>query len=170
MHMKKYIFAFLICLFTSNGIGHIHGETSSPIEDHSVVNQRAPEKNPSLLPPAEELDSFFNKPEREDDYHTKFTNMLGILALLISFMILASWAIKRMMKTRISQLNTQSSIKVLETRYLSPKSTIYLLDVMGQAILVGESSAGLHPLSKVQLKQFEEIEETESENLQKKER
>ena len=65
--------------------------------------------------------------------------MLFILGLLIGFMILASWALKRMMKSKMTHLNTASSIKVLETRYLSPRATLYLVEVQDQSFLIAES-------------------------------
>lgn len=79
-------------------------------------------------------------PEREaDTFQKKFMNMLFVLALLIGFMILASWALKRMMKTKATQLNTGSSIKVLETRFLSPRATLYLVEIENQTLLIAES-------------------------------
>ena len=65
--------------------------------------------------------------------------MIFILALLIGFMILAAWALKRMMKSKMTQLNTGSSIKILETRYLSPRATLYLIEIQGQNVLIAES-------------------------------
>lgn len=74
-----------------------------------------------------------------DTFQAKFLNMLFILALLIGFMILASWALKRLMKTKINQLNTTNNIKVLETRYLSPRATLYLVEIVDQTFLIAES-------------------------------
>ena len=74
-----------------------------------------------------------------DSFQSKFFNMLFILFLLIGFMILASWALKRMMKTKVTQLNSASSIKVLETRTLSPRATLYLIEVQGKSFLIAES-------------------------------
>ena len=54
-------------------------------------------------------------------------------------MILASWALKRMMKTKMTNLNTGGHIKVLETRYLSPRATIYLIKIDDQSVLIAES-------------------------------
>lgn len=99
------------------------GSTTSPYADHPGIH-----------------DEMFHHAERESDtFQAKFLNMLFLLALLIGFMILASWALKRLMKTKISQLNTASNIKVLETRYLSPRATLYLIEIQDQAILIAES-------------------------------
>jgi flagellar protein FliO/FliZ len=93
--------------------------------------------------------------KESDDFQAKFINMLVMLALLIGLMIAASWMIKRMMKTRTTQLNTSSSIKVLETRYLSPRSTLYLLEINGKGLLVGESHTGITSLGYISLEEEE---------------
>ncbi len=43
--------------------------------------------------------------KEQDTFQGKFLNMLFILGLLIGFMILASWLLKKMMKSRITQIN-----------------------------------------------------------------
>lgn len=78
-------------------------------------------------------------PRESDTFQSKFLNMLFLLGLLIGFMILASWALKRMMRTKMHQLNTASQIKVIETRYLSPRATLYLVEIQNQSFLIGES-------------------------------
>lgn len=82
-----------------------------------------------------------------DTFQSKFMNMLFLLGLLIGFMLLASWMLKKMSKTRVTQLNQASAIKVVETRYLSPRSTLYLLDVQGQSLLIAESPMGVSYLA-----------------------
>lgn len=77
--------------------------------------------------------------EGGESFEAKFVRMLVILGLLIGFMVLAAWALKKMMKTRVEQLNTASSIKVLETRALSPRSSLYLIEVEGKTLLIAES-------------------------------
>lgn len=90
-----------------------------------------------------------------DNFTSKFFNMLFVLTLLIGFMILASWMLKRMARSRVDQLNTASEIKVLETRHLSPKATIYLLDVMGQGLVIAESHIGISHLTTISLRETE---------------
>ncbi len=106
------------------------------------------------------LDSYFDhqtEAEKEqttnhlkegDTFQAKFLNMLFILILLVGFMILASWLLKRMMKSRITQINQASYIKVLETRQLSPKSVLYLVEIEKQKVLIGESQTGLSLMGK----------------------
>lgn len=96
----------------------------------------------------------------KDSFQAKFLNMLIILALLIGFMILASMMLKRMMKTRVSHLNHASLIKVVETRHLSPKATLYLVEVQDQMLLVAESPTSLNHLAS-----FPTVEKSEKERI-----
>lgn len=84
-----------------------------------------------------------------DDFQAKFFHMLYILALLIGFMMLASWSIKRLMKNKMTNLNTSSNIKVLETRYLSPRATLYVIEIEGKTFLIGESPSNVSYLSTI---------------------
>lgn len=115
--------------------------TPAPSEikiDHSEINTNPLDTSPYLI---EE-----EKPAPLDDDHffREFINMLGTLALLIAFMVFASWVLKRMLNQRVQQLNTGSSIKVVEKRALSNKAAVFLIEVEGKAFLVGES---MHNLS-----------------------
>lgn len=87
--------------------------------------------------------------EETDSFESKFFNMIWILGLLIGFMFLASWSLKRMMKSKMTHMNSGSSIKVLETRYLSPRATLYLIEIQDQNFLIAES-----PTSVTYLKAF----------------
>lgn len=93
------------------------------------------------------------KGRETDTFQTKFFNMLFLLGLLIGFMILASWALKRMMKSKMTHLNTGSNIKVLETRYLSPRATLYLVEIQDQAILLAESPTSVTYLTTLPLEE-----------------
>lgn len=101
--------------------------------DHEDLKTDSPEGEP--IP-----NTWPNHLEKESDsFQAKFFHMLMILGLLIGFMLLASWALKRMMRTKMTQLNTGSTIKILETRYLSPRATLYLIEAQDQTFLIGES-------------------------------
>lgn len=121
-------------------------EDNLPIEQHSDH----PDQNSDISPMRSDLDhhdlpgtwpehTTTSTPHEADSFQTKFFNMLFVLGLLIGFMILASWALKRMMKSKMTQLNTASSIKVLETRYLSPRATLYLIEIHDKSFLIAES-------------------------------
>ena len=156
--MKKFTIIFY-CLFFSL-IGNIcaQEQNQTSISSQSQESHQASVDSPLHEFP-DDLDSFFKRHENEENFRSKFANMLAILGLLIAFMLLASWSIKRMMKTRVSEINTASSIKILETRYLSPKATLYLLDVMGKGILISESTAGVNQIASIPLEDLKEQKE-----------
>jgi flagellar biogenesis protein FliO len=84
-----------------------------------------------------------------ENFQAKFINMLIILGLLIGMMIVASWTLKRMMRTRVAQMNTASEIKIQESRHLSPRATIHLIDVQGEQLLIAESPTSVTLLAKM---------------------
>jgi len=73
---------------------------------------------------------------------------LALSLILISLFILA-WALKRVMGKRNIWMNESSIIKILERRPLSPKASLYLLEVEGKKILIGESPNGISRISDV---------------------
>lgn len=92
----------------------------------------------------QEHDSPVNKHlEEEDSFESKFIRMLVILGFLIGFMILSSWILKKMMRSRVQQMNTSSDIKLYETRPLSPRCTLYLVEVEGRRLLIAESPSNI---------------------------
>ncbi len=107
--------------------------------------------------PTDEEDPLKNYPElhqnrhekESDSFKSKFMNMLILLVLLIGAMYLTAWALRRMTKTRISQLNTSSVIKIIETRQLSHKGMLHLIDIEGQTILIAESPNGISHLASI---------------------
>ena len=158
--MKSYLLIPLIFLYAlcSPVLAFSQDNTAtSPSADYtSSEPQRELETKglPDYTMPDTWPDHFGHEaPEREpveresDTFQTKFFNMLFILGLLIGFMLLASWALKRMMKSKMTQLNTASNIKVLETRYLSPRATLYLVEIENQTFLIAESPTSVSYLA-----------------------
>lgn len=117
----------------------------------SFTQEEFPNTSDPLIPteqyeaegiPQEEIPSSWTQEHvthEADTFQAKFINMLVILALLIGFMILASWSLKRLMKSKMVNLNTASNIKLIETRHLSPRATLYLVEVEGKNFLIAES-------------------------------
>lgn len=156
--MKFYLTSFLLLLFffcgSNNSFAqeHLGNETAAspsalpehvtPSNEHEDFVRKLHADHPYLP------DAIIDRMEHESDtFQAKFFNMLFILALLIGFMILASWALKRLMKTKLSQRNIGSAIKVLETRYLSPRATLYLVEIHNCTVLIAESPTTVTCLS-----------------------
>lgn len=78
--------------------------------------------------------------------YVEFMQLMLTLALIIAFLLIIMWWIKRYMNARVEQLNVSSSIKIIERRSLSPKSSLYIIEAMGKYVLAAESATGFSPL------------------------
>jgi flagellar biogenesis protein FliO len=74
-----------------------------------------------------------------ESYEYAFFKMLATLGILIIFLVLSFWALRKLAQGRLRQINQGSSIKILQRRALSNKSTLYLLEFEGKQILISES-------------------------------
>lgn len=142
--MKKYLITLLICLFSFSLQGFEAPPTPEPPPGISEEPQK--ETTPHQTGIDEAYTPYLEKAEPED-FKSKFFHMLFILSLIIGFMILASWMLKRMSKVRLNNINVSSAIKIIEMRQLSHKSAIYLIEVEGHHLVVAESSTGIHHLA-----------------------
>lgn len=138
-----------LCLLTlglnaQESVDHSSVEHTSLEHTSGDIHPIAPPDAPAVYPFEENLDS----PISTDDHFIKgFMSMLASLGIIIALLLIVSWFFKKMMNTRLQQLNTTSDIKILERRSLSPKATIYLLEIKGKGIVIAESSNGLTRLA-----------------------
>lgn len=77
----------------------------------------------------------------------EFFYMLLMLGMLIGVVLLAGYLLRRLTASRIEALNTSSRIKVQETRSLSQRSQVYLIEVDDKEYLVAENHAGISLLA-----------------------
>ncbi|GAB4229862.1 MAG: hypothetical protein Tsb0021_07800 [Chlamydiales bacterium] len=101
------------------------------------------------------------------DYTYQFFNMLLTLGLIIGLLLIITWFFKKMMYSRIQQMNQTSEIKILESRAVSTKMSVHLLEVHNKQILFAESASGLLHLgdfpAQKSSRTFEEVlDETDS--------
>lgn len=80
-------------------------------------------------------------------YETAFIRMLFVLIGLLIITCLGVYLFKRYATTRLQQSNHTRNIKILEKRAISPKSMLYLIEIGGKKILLGESQLELRHLS-----------------------
>lgn len=80
-------------------------------------------------------------------YETAFIRMLFVLIGLLLFTCLGVYLFKRFSTNRLQQSNHARNIKILEKRAISPKSMLYLVEVGGKKLLLGESQLELRHLS-----------------------
>lgn len=165
--MATYLLTFFIwfCGFIPFAFGQITETDSTFITEnsnehpapHHGVEEASKESEMTSNPANDSFDSAMDLEQKHpDNFQIKFINMLVVLALIIGFMVVASWMLKRMMRTRTTQMNEMSAIKVLETRYLSPKSTLYLLEIRGKGLVVAETSSGVSSLMTISLPEHSE--------------
>lgn len=76
----------------------------------------------------------------------EFFYMLLMLAVLITLVYFLAWFMRRMTTIRIDQYNEGSSMKIVERRQVSQRTTLYLMEVEGKKIVMAET-----PTSVVQL-------------------
>ncbi|NGX55399.1 MAG: hypothetical protein KR126chlam2_01034 [Chlamydiae bacterium] len=104
------------------------------------------------------LSSFFTSPLLADDgatdgpsfnYWGEFVNMLVTLGIIIVMVIASVWILKRIMRSRMRNLNHTTGIKLLERRSLSSKSSLYLVDILGKSVVISESPAGVQLITEL---------------------
>lgn len=123
-------------------------QTSQDIHSPASSTIRPPDAPGPIFPP----EDFMQLPENEnnshsDRFYTEFLNMLATLGLVIGIILIAAWFLKRLLNTRIEQINTTSTIKISERRALSPKTALYLLEIHGKTVLIAESQNGVTHLA-----------------------
>lgn len=65
--------------------------------------------------------------------------MILLLTLIVGFLFLASWGLKKLQTMRFMQPGKESLIQLVDRRALSPKSCIWIVDIDNVRIAVGES-------------------------------
>lgn len=115
-----------------------------------IQGYSADEPHVENLPPAmpEELQSF--PKEITPNYEFAFAKMILTLVGLLILVFVTYWLFKRMAGGRLSAMNFNRSIKVLEKRPLSSKSILYLVETEGKKILIAESQLEIRSLGVVE--------------------
>lgn len=97
------------------------------------------------IPPPNPFEEIEKNPpaQGEDNFFYNFMQMLTSLGIIIVLLFLISYFFRRMMNARMIQMNTSSSIKIVDRRSISPKTAIYLIEVEKKNIILAESSNGV---------------------------
>lgn len=130
--MFKYI--LLLILIISNPISLIS------VEDH-LINTKKMEEDIPL--PASLREHSKKELPKEDHFVGEFIKMLVTLGGIVALMLVASFLLKRFNGARIQQMNESSSIKILERRAITAKTTVYLLTIKEKEFAIFESHNGL---------------------------
>lgn len=71
------------------------------------------------------------------DFFSSLVKMISALAVVVGIMIAAMYCIKKYMKGAGTGIDDGRFIKVLSTRYIGPKCSIMLVDVLDSVIAIG---------------------------------
>jgi len=80
---------------------------------------------------------------------SSFLKMIFALAIVLGLLIGVMYFIKNFMQRTAPSAEDQSLINILSSRYLGPKSSIILVEVMDQVIVVGISGQQMTPLARI---------------------
>lgn len=78
-----------------------------------------------------------------------FFKMLFALAIVLGLMVGAAYFIKRIFPRNGGAFNDHSMIKVIASRYLGPRNSIVLVEVLGKVIIIGVSPSQISPLGTI---------------------
>lgn len=75
--------------------------------------------------------------------------IFSALAIVIGIMMISLYAAKKIMRRTEMRVDGGEVIKVLSTRYVGPKSSIMLVDVLGKVLVVGLCQQNLSLLTSI---------------------
>lgn len=112
-----------------------------------LVAQETESYDPSEEPLFFVEESVSNVPESSGtDFFTALLKTIMALAAMVALLYGATYLMRKFTMQKWQGENKTSDIEVLERRALSPKAALYLIDVLGKKVLIGESDKGLTQL------------------------
>jgi len=75
--------------------------------------------------------------------------IISALAVTIGVMVVAAYLFKKIVKKGEGEINGSELIKILSAKYLGPKSSIMLIDVLGNIMVIGVSSSKISLLTEI---------------------
>ncbi len=84
-----------------------------------------------------------------ENYQASLMKMFFMLILLIAFLILTVWLLKKFINSRMQLAAQGKSIQILERRTISPKSILYLLEIDGEKFLISESQVQIQKIERL---------------------
>ncbi len=95
--------------------------------------------NPPIQAPVEVMPPPEMMPEAIKGYEGAFLKMILTFVALIVGVFFTVWALKRLSRGHLKNLNANRAIKILEKRPLSPKTMLYLVEIGEKQTLIAES-------------------------------
>ena len=75
--------------------------------------------------------------------------IISALAVTVGVTIVAAYMIKKIMRRTGVGINNKELIKILSAKYLGPKSSVMLIDVLGNIMVIGVSSSKISLLTEI---------------------
>ncbi|HPC73941.1 MAG TPA: flagellar biosynthetic protein FliO [Syntrophales bacterium] len=75
--------------------------------------------------------------------------MLSALALVLGLMVVAMYFLRRFMSKTGGGVENDEFVKIVSTRYLGPKNSIVILDVLDRVIVVGVTNQQIALLAEI---------------------
>ena len=83
------------------------------------------------------------------DFFASLLKMFSALAVVLGIMLAGLWVVRKLMKKTGTGVDDGHAIRILSTRYLGPKSSIMLVDVLGSVIVVGVTGSQISMLTTI---------------------
>lgn len=71
---------------------------------------------------------------------SSFISMIFALAVILGLLFAAVYFLKRFLPRSAPGMADNSAIKIIASRYLGPKSSIMIVDIVGKAVVIGVSA------------------------------
>jgi flagellar protein FliO/FliZ len=91
--------------------------------------------------------------------------MFAALAVVVGLILIFYYVSNKWLKSGMSVGGAQRYIRLIETRFLAPKKSLFLIEVGGEYLLLGSSAEGLQLIKQVDM--LEEIEVMDGQGLGK---
>jgi flagellar protein FliO/FliZ len=75
--------------------------------------------------------------------------MLSAPALVLGLMVVAMFFLRKFMSKTGGGVESDELVKIVSTRYLGPKSSIVILDVLGRVVVVGVTNQQISLLTEI---------------------
>jgi len=85
----------------------------------------------------------------EFSFLSSLLKMFFALAVVLGLMLGAAYILKRVMNQPTARVDSASPINILATRYIGPKNSIMLIEVLGQILVVGISGTQMSFLTEI---------------------
>lgn len=137
--IKGFYFLLVCCLWLQPLCAQSSAPPAAPSTTHAAP----------LEPPPFPFPEESQQPASDNQFLSQFLNMLLMLGLLVGLLLFCSWFLKRMLHTRMQQVNVTSPIKILEQRSISSRTNVYALDIEGKTYVLAENGTNLINLTPI---------------------